>query len=195
MSTFRKPLFPKSATSKTSRPSVASTAPTSRAGSASTKNTRPSPPPQFAVVVSHFNEDVTGGLLRGAKAYLEEKSVILAEEDIFRAPGSFEIPLIAQTLAQTVRYDGVICLGCVIKGDTAHFEFISLGATIGIMESMLVTEVPITFGILTTYTDEQAIVRSRDDAHNKGREAAAACLETAELLQKIRSTKITRSHK
>ena len=79
----------------------------------------------------------------------------------------------------------MICLGCVIKGDTAHFEFISLGATVGIMQASLATAVPISFGVLTTYNDEQATARSRDDAHNKGREAAAACLESAQILAGI----------
>jgi 6,7-dimethyl-8-ribityllumazine synthase len=80
----------------------------------------------------------------------------------------------------------VICLGCVIKGDTAHFEFISLGATVGLMQAMLKTKTPITFGILTTYTDEQATQRSLPDAHNKGQEAAAACLQTLLVLDRIR---------
>jgi len=137
---------------------------------------------RFAVIVSRFNEEVTNGLLKGAQQYLSEKGVNLDEKDIFRAPGAFEIPLIAQKLAASGRYTGVICLGCVIKGDTAHFEFISLGATIGLMQASLTTGIPITFGILTTYTDEQASVRSRDDAHNKGREAAAACVESAQVL-------------
>ena len=76
-------------------------------------------------------------------------------------------------------------LFCVIKGDTAHFEYISLAATTGLMNASLATGVPLTFGILTTYTDEQAIVRSRDDAYNKGREAAAACLEALATLSKV----------
>jgi 6,7-dimethyl-8-ribityllumazine synthase len=141
--------------------------------------------PRFALLVSRFNEEVTGGLLKGAKAYLSEKGISPAPSDLFYAPGAFEIPLIAQKLAKSGKYDGVICLGCVIKGDTAHFEFISLGATIGIMQASLATETPISFGILTTYTDGQAIVRSSEDAHNKGREAAAACLESAQLLAQI----------
>lgn len=141
--------------------------------------------PRLALVVSRFNEEVTGGLLGGARQYLAEKGIPVSPEDVFHAPGAFETPLIAQKLARTGRYDGVICLGCVIKGDTAHFEFISLGATIGIMQASLSTGVPISFGILTTYTDEQAAARSRDDAHNKGREAAAACLETAQILKGI----------
>ena len=140
---------------------------------------------KFALVVSQFNPEVTEGLVAGAKAYLSEKGITPHPEDFYPAPGAFEIPLIAQSLAQLGCYSGIICLGCVIKGDTAHFEFISLGATLGIMQSMLTTETPIAFGILTTYTDEQAQVRSQPDAHNKGREAAAACFETAQTLKKI----------
>ena len=140
---------------------------------------------RIAIIVSHFNEEVTSGLKRGALAYLAEQEIKVAEGDIYPAPGAFEIPLIAQTLAQSKQYDGVVCLGCVIKGDTAHFEFISLGATIGLMQTTLQSKMPITFGIITTYTDEQAKARSRDDAHNKGREAAAACVETLETMAAI----------
>lgn len=140
---------------------------------------------RIAIVVSRFNEPVTSGLKRGALAYLAEQGIKVAEADIYAAPGAFEIPLIAQTLAKSKQYDGVVCLGCVIKGDTAHFEFISLGATYGLMQTNLKMEMPITFGIITTYTDEQAIARSRDDAHNKGREAAAACVETLETMAAI----------
>jgi len=140
---------------------------------------------KFAVVVSRFNPEVTEGLLQGALAFLDEKKVAREQVRIFNAPGAFEIPLIAQKLAKSKKFAGVICLGCVIKGDTAHFEFISLGATLGIMQSALATETPISFGILTTYTDAQAESRSQPDAHNKGREAAAACYETAVVLQEI----------
>ena len=133
---------------------------------------------RFAIVVSRYNEKITGGLLVGARKYLAEKNVKFnSEKDLYLAPGAFEIPLIAKKVAKTGRYDGVICLGCVVKGDTAHFEFISLGAAVGLQMASLETEVPITFGILTTYSEEQAIVRSKDDAHNKGIEAAAACYE------------------
>lgn len=140
---------------------------------------------RIAIIVSRFNEEVTSGLKRGALAYLAEQEIKVAEGDIYPAPGAFEIPLIAQTLAQSKQYDGVVCLGCVIKGDTAHFEFISLGATIGLMQTTLQSKMPITFGIITTYTDEQAKARSRDDAHNKGREAAAACVETLETMAAV----------
>jgi 6,7-dimethyl-8-ribityllumazine synthase len=144
-------------------------------------------PARIAIAVSRFNEEVTAGLLSGARARLAEQGVAVADEDVITAPGAFELPLIAQALARSERYDGVICLGCVIKGDTAHFEFISLGATLGLMTASLATEVPITFGILTTYTDDQADVRSREDEANKGREAAAACLEAILVLRRIRA--------
>lgn len=149
-------------------------------------NTSPTIPlKRIAIVVSRFNEDVTSGLLKGAIAYLAEHGVDLPDHHVFQAPGAFEIPLIAQTLARSGQFDGVVCLGCVIKGDTAHFEYISLAASSGLMTASLATGIPLTFGILTTYSDEQAIIRSRDDAHNKGREAAAACLDALDTLAAI----------
>jgi 6,7-dimethyl-8-ribityllumazine synthase len=145
----------------------------------------PAPTPiRLAIVTSRFNEEVTGGLKKGVFQILADKYITTYHE--FDAPGAFEIPLIAKALAQSSKFDGVICLGCVIKGDTAHFEFISLGATLGIQQTSLETGVPIAFGILTTYTDAQAEVRSADDAHNKGREAALACIETIETLRAIK---------
>ena len=136
---------------------------------------------RLALVVSQFNPDVTHGLRDGALAYLAESGVSIAPNHIYSAPGAFEIPLIAKRLAQS-GFDGVICLGCVIKGDTAHFEYISEATAHGLMQAGLETGKPITFGILATYTDEQAILRSRKDEHNKGREAAAACLEALKSL-------------
>lgn len=140
---------------------------------------------RIAIVVSQFNQEVTSGLLDGARAYLGEKGIEVPDADIFAAPGAFEIPLIAQKLAQAGNFDGVVCLGCVIKGDTAHFEYISAAASSGLMTATLATGVPLTFGILTTYSDEQAITRSRNDAANKGREAAAACVEALRTLALI----------
>lgn len=139
------------------------------------------PAPRLAMLVSRFNTAVTHGLRDGALAWLTEHGI--NEVEIFDAPGAFELPLMAQSLARTRRYEGIICLGCVIKGDTAHFEFISLGATVGLMQAQLATGVPMSFGVLTTYDEEQASVRSRNDAHNKGREAAAACVETLSFLR------------
>ena len=140
---------------------------------------------RYAIVVSRFNADVTDGLLAGARLEFTERSVSPDRVETLYAPGAFEMPLIAKKLAKTGRYAGVVCLGCVIKGDTAHFEFISLGAATGMMQASLETEVPIAFGVLTTYNQDQAVVRSRADAHNKGREAAAACVESAMVLSQI----------
>lgn len=141
------------------------------------------PAPKLAILVSRFNTEVTHGLRDGALKWLEEHGV--RDVDVFDAPGAFELPLMAQALAKSEIYEGIICLGCVIKGDTAHFEFISLGTTMGIMQAQLSTETPISFGVLTTYTDDQAQSRSRDDAHNKGREASAACVEALAFLRNV----------
>lgn len=140
--------------------------------------------PRLALVVSQFNPEVTLGLRDGALAYLGENGIMIAPDNVYSAPGAFEIPLIAKRLAQS-GFDGVICLGCVIKGDTAHFEYISKATAHGLMQVGLETGKPITFGILTTYTEEQAILRSRKDEHNKGREAAAACLEALNTIAAI----------
>ncbi len=140
---------------------------------------------RFAIVVSRFNPEVTNGLLEGAKSFLKGKKIKVAADDVFAAPGAFELPLIAKHLAKKKKYSGVICLGCVIKGDTMHFEFISLAATLGILQAGLESEKPVSFGVLTTLTDAQAHSRSRADAHNKGIEAAAACWETARLISRL----------
>lgn len=137
--------------------------------------------PRLAIVISRFNPEITGGLLAGAQRFLREAGQ--AEVTVIEAPGAFEIPLIAQKLAAQDGYDGVICLGAVIKGDTAHFEYISNAASMGLMTASLSTGVPLTFGILTTYDEEQAILRSQDDQHNKGREAAAACLASLRAIR------------
>ena len=140
---------------------------------------------RIAIVVSRFNEEITSGLLAGAIACLSEHGVNVKKQDIVAAPGAFEIPLLAQALANTSRFDGVVCLGCIIKGDTAHFEYISLAASSGLMQAALATRIPLSFGILSTYNEKQAKTRSMDNANNKGREAAAACLEAIAALRQI----------
>lgn len=142
---------------------------------------------KLAIIRSRFNPEVTQGLLQGVTDTLAEAGLDPSLAEIVEAPGAFEMPLLARSLAESRKYDGIICLGCVIKGDTAHFEFISLGATIGIQTAMQATGVPITFGILTTYTEEQALIRSRPGPENKGREAALACLEMVRTLWSVRS--------
>lgn len=148
-------------------------------------NTSSKRQPVFAIVVSQFNETVTHGLLRGAKAFLAENKMPVHENHVFEVPGAFEIPLVAEKIARTGRFDGVITLGCVIKGETAHFEYISLAVTNGVMTATLNAGVPIAFGVITTYTAEQAERRAKDDDFNKGREAASACLATVRALQAV----------
>ena len=140
---------------------------------------------RFAIVVSRFNEEVTGGLLAGARALLVENGVATDDVAVVEVPGAFEIPLAARTLAVTGRYDAIVCLGCLIKGDTMHFEYIASAVSQGIMDAGLTTGVPITFGVLTTLTDEQASIRAAAGPENKGREAALAALEMIEVLRRI----------
>jgi 6,7-dimethyl-8-ribityllumazine synthase len=140
---------------------------------------------RFGIVVSRFNPDVTEGLLRGARAALAEAEVADSDISVVRVPGAFEIPLAALKLAQSKRIDAIITLGCLIKGDTMHFEYIAAAASQGIMDVTTSTGVPVAFGVLTTLTDEQAAERATDDAHNKGREAALAAIEMATLLRRL----------
>lgn len=140
---------------------------------------------RLALVVAPFYTEIVKGMQLGARRELEERGLAIADEDVFVAPGAFEVPLIAKRLAETDRFDGVICLGCVIKGETAHFEYISDATANGLMQAGLATNVPVSFGILTAYTEEQAQARSKDDAHNKGREAAAACVQAVLTLRNI----------
>ena len=104
---------------------------------------------------------------------------------LVRVPGAFEIPLAALKLAESGRFAAVITLGCLIKGDTMHFEYIASAAALGIAQASTATGVPITFGVLTTLTEEQAVARSIDGPDNKGREAAAAAVEMAALLERL----------
>jgi 6,7-dimethyl-8-ribityllumazine synthase len=140
---------------------------------------------RFAIVVSRFNPEITDGLLAGARDALAQAGVRDDDVTLVRVPGAFELPVAAQRLAESGRVDAVICLGCLIKGDTMHFEYIADAATRGISEVGLATGVPVAFGVLTTLTDEQAEVRARPGDGNKGREAALAAVEMATLLRAI----------
>ncbi len=143
------------------------------------------PGARFAIIVSRFNEEVTSGLLAGALESLGEAQVTAADITIVHVPGAFEIPLTASRLAETGQYDAVICLGCLIKGDTMHFEYIASAASNGIMEASAVSGLPMTFGVLTTLTEEQALARAAGGPENKGREAAMAAVEMVSLLRQI----------
>jgi 6,7-dimethyl-8-ribityllumazine synthase len=140
---------------------------------------------RFAVIVSRFNDEVTEGLLRGARQVLEEASVGDGDITLIRVPGAFELPLAALRAAESGAFDAVICLGCLIKGDTMHFEYIASATSHGIMDAAQATGVPIAFGVLTTLTEEQAVARSGDDPDNKGREAALAAVEMATLFRQM----------
>lgn len=146
--------------------------------------------PQFAIIVSRFNETVTDGLHHGAMETFQEHGYGKEQVDTVYAPGAFEIPIIAKRLTETGKYTGVVCLGCVIKGETAHFEYISEACSQGIMRVMLETNIPVAFGVLTTYNRAQAVARSRNDSHNKGREAALACLETCDVLESVQCREV-----
>lgn len=140
---------------------------------------------RYAVVVARFNPEVTDGLLAGARETLAAAGVSDDRVTVVRVPGAFEIPLTARVLAASGRFDAVICLGCLIKGDTMHFEYIAGAAAHGIAEAGAATGVPVTFGVLTTLTDEQAILRSRPGPENKGREATLAAIEMVGVLRAI----------
>ena len=140
---------------------------------------------RFAIIVSRFNADVTDGLLKGARAALAEAGVRDEDITLVRVPGAFELPVAAARLAGTGRFDALICLGCVIKGDTMHFEYISAAASQGIMDVSVAAAVPVAFGMLTALDDDQARARAADGPDNKGREAATAAVEMATLWRQI----------
>jgi 6,7-dimethyl-8-ribityllumazine synthase len=140
---------------------------------------------KIAIVVARFNAIVTGYLLGGAEEALRRHGVADSDVEIAHVPGSFEIPLVAKRLAQTGRYDAVICLGAVIRGETDHYDHVAGSVTSGVARVGLDTGVPTIFGVLTTETVEQALNRSGLKAGNNGYEAAVAAIEMATLLKKI----------
>jgi 6,7-dimethyl-8-ribityllumazine synthase len=140
---------------------------------------------RFGVVVSRFNEFFSQKLLDGAMDALRRHGVAGADIEVAWTPGSFEIPLIAQKMALTKKYNAVICLGAVIRGGTPHFEYIAAEVTKGIANVGLNTGVPIIFGVITTDTLEQAIERSGTKDGNKGFDAAVSAIEMANLVKAI----------
>ena len=140
---------------------------------------------KFGLVVSRFNEFITKKLLEGAEDALLRHGVNKGDIEIAWVPGSFEIPLIAQKLAQTKRYDAVICLGAVIRGETPHSEYIATEVSKGIAKVGLDTGMPIIYGIITADTLEQAIERAGTKAGNKGFQAAMNAIEMVNLVKSI----------
>lgn len=141
----------------------------------------------FAICASRFNEPVVDGLLQGCHETLLGNGVEEKQITLISVPGAVELPLTAQLCAESGNYAAVICLGAVIKGETAHFEYVSEQAAMGLLEAGLKTRVPVIFGVITTYTAEQARARSAPGHKNSGAEAAQVALEMADLVRKLKT--------
>jgi 6,7-dimethyl-8-ribityllumazine synthase len=150
---------------------------------------------KFGIVVSRFNEFITDRLLRSAYDGLLRSGAREQDIEIVRVPGSFEIPSAARTLAETMKYDAIICLGCLLRGDTAHFDVIVNEVARGIGQSAQDTGVPHAFGVLTCENLEQAIDRAGLKMGNKGFEAALAAVEMANLTKAVVATKAVSSQR
>jgi 6,7-dimethyl-8-ribityllumazine synthase len=138
----------------------------------------------IAIVVSRFNRAVTDNLLEGAVSAARERGVEIGDADVFPVPGAFELPVVARAVAKGGHYDGVVCLGAVVRGETPHFDFVCEQAAAGIQQVALDTGVPVAFGVLTTDTMEQAMARAGGDVGNKGREALVTVLETLHQIRR-----------
>ncbi|MBF0315166.1 MAG: 6,7-dimethyl-8-ribityllumazine synthase [Oligoflexia bacterium] len=140
---------------------------------------------KVAVVVSRFNDFITAKLLDGAKDTFVRHQGDHSALSVVYVPGSFEIPLVAKRLAESKRYDAVICLGAIIRGATAHFDYVASEAAKGIAHVSLSSNIPVIFGVLTTDNLEQAIERAGSKAGNKGAEAMLSAIEMVNLLRKV----------
>jgi 6,7-dimethyl-8-ribityllumazine synthase len=138
---------------------------------------------KFAIAVSRFNSFITERLLEGALDCLRRHGCSDDDVEVFKTPGSFELPLVAKKLAKSSKYDAVIVLGAVIRGETPHFDYVAAEVSKGVAQVSLETEKPVIFGVLTTDSVEQAIDRAGAKAGNKGWEAALAAIEMANLLK------------
>jgi 6,7-dimethyl-8-ribityllumazine synthase len=140
---------------------------------------------RVGIALARFNQAVTQPLLEGALAALKEHGVAEDAIDVALVPGAFELPLCAQRLAATGRYDALVCLGAVVRGDTPHFDYVAGEAARGLQEAALATGTPIVFGVLTTDTLQQALDRIGGSEGHKGEEAANTALEMIELLRRL----------
>jgi 6,7-dimethyl-8-ribityllumazine synthase len=143
------------------------------------------PSGRFAIVASRFNALVTQALLEGCRDAFVRHGVDAERLDVAWVPGSFEIPLTARTLAETGRYAAVICLGCIIRGETGHYDHVAGQAAAGVLQAGLSARVPVIFGVLTTDTVDQALNRAGLKSGNKGAEAALAAIEMVNLFARI----------
>ena len=142
---------------------------------------------RFGLVVSRFNSFITDRLLAGAMDALEKGGASATQTDLVRVPGSFEIPLAAKKMAQARRYDAIVAIGCVLRGETAHFDYVASEVARGVQLAQMETGVPIIFCVLTCDTLEQAIERAGLKSGNKGYEAGLAALEMARLSSQLRA--------
>jgi 6,7-dimethyl-8-ribityllumazine synthase len=140
---------------------------------------------RIAVACGRFNDHITSRLLTGARSGLTKHGVDEAVISEVWVPGAFELPLVAKQLASSGSFDAVVCLGAVIRGDTAHFDFVAGECASGIMRAQLDTGVPVIFGVLTTDNLEQAMARAGDGTDNKGFEAALTAIEMVDLLRQL----------
>jgi len=140
---------------------------------------------KFAVVISRFNEFITSRLLSGAQDCFERHGVAAKDVDVAWVPGSFEIPVTALRIAGTHRYDAVVCLGAVIRGQTPHFDYIATEVAKGVAQVAMATGVPTIFGVITADTLEQAIERAGVKHGNKGADAAMSAIEMANLFKNL----------
>ncbi len=141
---------------------------------------------KFGIIVSRFNSFISERLLEGAVDALVRHGAADKNIDVVRVPGSFEIPLAAQRLAEGKKYDAVICLGAVIRGATPHFDYVAAEVAKGVAHASMASGVPIAFGVLTTDTIEQAVERAGTKAGNKGFDAAMTAIETANLFKELK---------
>lgn len=141
---------------------------------------------KFGIIVSRFNSFIAERLLEGALDALIRNGADEASIDVARVPGAFEIPLAAKKMAQTGNYDALICLGAVIRGSTPHFDYVAAEVSKGVAHVSLETGVPVSFGVLTTDTIEQAVERAGTKAGNKGFDAAMTAIETVRVFREIR---------
>lgn len=140
---------------------------------------------KFAIIVSRFNDFITNRLEKGCLDGLLRHSVLEEDISIFKVPGSFEMPLLALKTAESKKFDAVICLGAIIRGETPHFDFVAKECSKGIAEASLKTGVPVIFGVLTCETVEQAIDRAGVKDGNHGWKAALSALEMANVMKKV----------
>ncbi|MBP6332652.1 MAG: 6,7-dimethyl-8-ribityllumazine synthase [Aminivibrio sp.] len=149
---------------------------------------------RFCIVVSRFNSLFSEKLLEGAKDMLLRHEVSHQAIDVIRVPGAWELPLVAKEAALSGKYDAIIALGAVIRGDTPHFEYVSAEMSKGLASVAMTQRIPVSFGVLTTDTMDQAVARSGSKGGNKGAEAALAAIETANIMNELRTGKEKEDH-